>query len=98
MPEPEYNITAAIPPELLLAAAIAEYTRITRQTLADVRYLRKAPPIPALGECGHQTRYVIGSTGEEDQYFQCAELATVYNFATDAEFCLRHHQKAEASR
>ena len=96
MPEHEYSNTATIPPELVLAAAIAEYTRATRQTLRHVRYLRKAAP--ALGECSHQTRYAIGETGEEDQFFQCAELASVYNIADDAEYCLRHHQKAETRR
>lgn len=98
MPEHEYSNTATIPPEILLAAVIAEYTRATRQTLHNVRYLRKAAPAPALGECSHQTRYAIGGTGEEDQFFQCAELAAVYNFADVAEYCLRHHLKAEASR
>lgn len=89
---------AAATPEGQLAAAIAEYVQTTRLTIENVRFLRRVFVPRPLRPCNHEGRYQIGSTGELDQVFPCPDLATVYNFADDAEYCLRHHQKAEASR
>ena len=61
MPELAYHNTTAIPPETLLARAIAEYVQVTRATLADIRALRHGfiAPDPELGTCSHETRISV---------------------------------------
>lgn len=91
MPEhdPSQSTTATIAPELLLAAAIAEYTQVTRQTIANIRFLRRAIAAPVLIDtCAHVNR----------AGYECPEIAVVVNIQDDAGYCLAHHLKAEASR
>ena len=108
MPEPQQSNTAPILPEALLAQVIAEYVQVTRQSLDQVRFLRRvfvphptpvtAQPQLKLGQCDHEYRYHVGVTGEEDQIYPCRARATVHNLRDAANYCLQHHEKAEASR
>ena len=88
-----------------LAACIAEYCRVTRATLENVRFLRAAiaPPAPEL--CTHADRLRHGGTGEWDEIFDCPAPGTVCNLADahDADtpgalYCLKHHDQRERER
>ena len=95
--------TTRILPETALAEAIAEYCRVTRATLDEVRFLRRAyTPAPALDLCTYETRIHRGGTGVWDEAYPCREPGTVCNLADahDADtpgalYCLRHEQQRE---
>jgi hypothetical protein len=95
MPELEYSTTNPIPPETLLAQSIAELVIATRATVANLRTLRRVflpKPTWERGQCPYETH------PESVDSYPCSSVATVYNFADDTEYCLKHHRMAERQR
>lgn len=101
MPELTESTTTRKLPEIELAECIAEYVRVTRATIDNVRFLRRAIAAPEpLETCTHETHVHRGGTGVWDESYPCRELGTVCNLADARDpdapaalYCARHHQK-----